>query len=170
MRKLNGRYTQTNKKTLSTLQCQLKCRREWWDLKVNHHSNNCLRLESLIDAKTNRWVLNEKHYFHSLKVLILSNYKGHSGNFMVEKTCRHWQSQVMKVDNTINNSSRYNVPTDLICWKGHIIISEIFLTETYNSNIVTRKLFFQRQRLKDILQKCQGYERQRLRNYQTKGD
>ena len=43
------------------------------------------------------------------------------------------------------------MPTDLICWKGHIIISEIFLTETYNSNIVTRKLFFQRQRLKDIL-------------------
>lgn len=70
----------------------------------------------------------------------------------------------MKVDNTANNSSKYNMPTDSICWKGHNIISEIFLTETYNSNIVTRKLFFQRQKSKDILQKCQGYERQRRRN------
>ena len=70
----------------------------------------------------------------------------------------------MKVDNTINNYNRYNMPTDLICWKGYNIISEVFLTETYNSNIVTRRLLFQRQKLKDILQKCQGYARQRLRN------
>lgn len=90
-----------------------------------------------MDAKT-RWKPDEKWEI-GLKVALyklVTNYKGVSSDFVVEKSGRNHFNQVIT---TWNGTLSCHVPPDIRQWKQHKIKSVAWLTEVLNPNWFIRK-------------------------------
>lgn len=102
-----------------------KCRRKKWNKKslLEFQSNNCYMQNPQVNAKISGQNFKEKQYYLcNLKISpppYLLKLRENS-NFTVEKSGRHHQNQVIKVNNIISNESYWHhVTPDIMHW-GHI--------------------------------------------------
>lgn len=72
-----------------------------------------------------------------LKILI--NYKMGTSHFTINKLGWHHISHAIKVSITTNKTHWHHMPTNIMHWKRHNIISEVFLPKLHDLNQVMRK-------------------------------